>query len=60
MYGGGGNWKDGVNLQQIYEAGAAFEALIDHPSWIDRVQHFLGGEGSFGKCTAPVASSSGV
>ena len=29
-----------------------FEALIDHPSWIDRVQHFLGGEGSFGKCSS--------
>lgn len=39
--------KDGSNLQQIYEAGEPFESLIDHPSWIDRVKHFVGGEGSF-------------
>lgn len=39
--------NDGVNLQQIYEAGEAFECLIDHPSWIDRVKCFIGGEGTF-------------
>lgn len=39
--------KDGLNLQQIYEGGEPFEALIDHPSWIDHVKHFVGGEGSF-------------
>ena len=39
--------NDGVNLQQIYEGGPAFEALIDHPSWIDKVRHFVGGEGTF-------------
>ncbi|MCY3879810.1 MAG: phytanoyl-CoA dioxygenase family protein [Rhodobacteraceae bacterium] len=33
---------EGLNLQQIYEAGPAFETLIDHPSWIGRVLHFLG------------------
>ena len=33
---------EGLNLQQIYEAGPAFERLIDHPSRIDRVTHFLG------------------
>ena len=33
---------EGLNLQQIYEAGPAFERLIDHPSWIDRITHFLG------------------
>ena len=38
---------DGFNLQQIYEAGEPFERLIDHPSWIDQVKHFVGGEGSF-------------
>ena len=38
---------DGFNLQQIYEAGEPFERLIDHPSWIDKVKHFVGGEGSF-------------
>lgn len=41
----GGN--DGLNLQQIYEAGPAFERLIDHPSWIDKVKRFVGGEGTF-------------
>jgi hypothetical protein len=39
--------NDGVNLQQIYEGGAAFERLIDHPNWIEKVRHFVGGEGTF-------------
>ena len=39
--------NDGINLQQIYEGGPAFEQLIDHPSWIDKVKHFVGGEGTF-------------
>jgi hypothetical protein len=38
---------DGLNLQQIYEAGEPFEKLIDHPSWIERVKRFVGGEGTF-------------
>lgn len=38
---------DGLNLQQIYEAGEPWERLIDHPSWIEKVKHFVGGEGSF-------------
>ncbi len=42
-YGG----KEGLNLQQIYEAGEPFERLIDHPSWIGKVRTFLGGEGTF-------------
>ena len=42
-YGG----KEGINLQQIYEGGEPFERLIDQPSWIDKVRHFVGGEGSF-------------
>jgi len=33
---------EGLNLQQIYEGGSAFERLIDHPSWIDKVTHFIG------------------
>ena len=41
-YGG-----DGLNYQQIYEAGEAFERLIDHRSWIDHVKLYVGGEGSF-------------
>ena len=39
--------NDGVNLQQIYEGGLAFERLIDHPSWIEKVKCFVGGEGTF-------------
>ena len=39
--------NDGINLQQIYEGGPAFERLIDHPSWIEKVKHFIGGEGTF-------------
>ena len=42
-YGG----KDGLNLQQIYEAGEPFERLIDHPAWINQVKYFVGGEGTF-------------
>lgn len=42
-YGG----KDGTNFQQIYEAGPSFEALIDHPSWIEKVRTLVGGEGTF-------------
>ena len=36
----------GVNLQFPYEAGRScpvFEKLIDHPSWIGRARHYLGG-----------------
>lgn len=39
--------NNGVNLQQIYEAGEPFERLIDNPSWIEKVKHFVGGEGTF-------------
>jgi len=38
---------DGLNLQQIYEGGEPFEALIDHPAWIEKVKFFVGGEGTF-------------
>lgn len=38
---------DTFQLQQIYEAGEPFERLIDHPSWIDKVKYFVGGEGTF-------------
>lgn len=34
----------GVNLQNIVEAGAAFENLIDHPSWLGYCQKFVGQE----------------
>ena len=42
-YGG----KEGLNLQQIYEAGKPFEKLIDHPSWIHHMLEFVGGEDTF-------------
>lgn len=37
----------GIAYQQIYEAGQSFEELIDHPSWIEKVKEFVGGEGTF-------------
>jgi hypothetical protein len=33
---------EGLNLQQIYEGGPAFEHLVDHPSWIEKVTNFIG------------------
>ena len=45
---------DGLNLQQIYEAGGPFEALIDHPSWIEKVKFFVGGEGTFDYSHGPL------
>ncbi|MEO8395944.1 MAG: phytanoyl-CoA dioxygenase family protein [Chloroflexota bacterium] len=48
------NDKDGITLQQIYEGGAAFEKLIDHPSWTDKVKHFIGGEGTFDYSQSPL------
>lgn len=39
--------EEGLNLQQIYEGGEPFERLIDHPSWIEKVKHFVGGAGTF-------------
>ncbi len=42
-YGG----REGINLQQIYEAGEPFERLIDHPTWINQIKHFVGGAGTF-------------
>ncbi len=38
---------DDFQLQQIYEAGEPFERLIDHPSWIEKLKFFVGGEGTF-------------
>ena len=46
--------RDGLNYQQIYEAGAPFERLIDHPAWFDKVRHFVGGEGSFDEAHGPL------
>ena len=43
----------GINLQQIYEA-PPFDTLIDHPSWIEHVKLFVGGEGSFDYLHGPL------
>lgn len=41
------NDNDGLNLQQIYEAGEPFERLIDHPSWFEKIKSFVGGQETF-------------
>jgi hypothetical protein len=46
--------KDGTNFQQIYEAGEPFERLIDHPSWIGLVKHFVGGQNNFDATHGPL------
>lgn len=46
--------KEGLNLQQIYEAGEPFERLIDNPSWIDHVKTFVGGQKSFDSQHGPL------
>ncbi len=46
--------KNGVNLQQIYEAGPAFEKLIDHPAWHDYMLKFAGGQDSFDQAHGPM------
>ncbi len=45
---------EGLNLQQIYEAGAAWERLIDHPAWFELVKHFVGGQNTFDALHGPV------
>ncbi|KPF89518.1 phytanoyl-CoA dioxygenase family protein [Novosphingobium sp. AAP93] len=37
----------GVELQNIVEAGAPFEALIDHSAWIARVARYCGEQGTY-------------
>lgn len=32
---------DGINFQNIVEAGPVFERHIDHPSWVDHVRRFV-------------------
>lgn len=49
-YGG----REGLNLQQIYEGGACWEQLIDHPSYIERVRTFVGGEDTFDYLHGPL------
>ncbi len=42
-----GDATSGINYQQIYEAGAPYEKLIDHPAWFEHVKLFIGAEGTF-------------
>ena len=37
----------GISYQQVYELGGAFERMIDHPSYINYVLRFLGGQDTF-------------
>jgi hypothetical protein len=46
--------KDGINLQQIYEAGAPFERMIDNPLWIEKVKRFVGGQNNFDFAHGPL------
>ncbi|HEV2517365.1 MAG TPA: phytanoyl-CoA dioxygenase family protein [Devosia sp.] len=41
------NGHAGLELQNIVEAGKPFEALIDHPSWIDRLRRYCGEDGTY-------------
>lgn len=34
--------QEGLVLQQVYEAGPAWEQLIDHPAWFNKAVHFIG------------------
>ena len=40
----GASTPDGINFQNVIEAGPAFEACIDHPAWIGRVKRFVEGD----------------
>ena len=34
--------QEGLGMQQLYEAGPVWEELIDHPSWFEKIKHFVG------------------
>lgn len=34
--------QEGMIFHQLYEAGPAWESLIDHPSWFGKAVHFIG------------------
>lgn len=37
----------GISYQQVMELGGTFERMIDHPSYINYVQRFVGGQDTF-------------
>lgn len=41
------NGRAGLEMQNIIEGGKPFETLIDHPSWVQRLQRYCGEEGSY-------------
>jgi ectoine hydroxylase-related dioxygenase (phytanoyl-CoA dioxygenase family) len=41
------NGVAGLELQNIVEGGEPFEKLIDHPSWINRLQKYCGEENTY-------------
>ena len=41
---GGSGHAHGCQIQQCYELGGPFEALVDHPSFFGKVRRFLGPE----------------
>ena len=55
----------GYELHNCVEAGAPFEELIDHPSWIELVRHYCGDEDSYtagvfiDECIASIRRSGG-
>ncbi|WP_375452256.1 phytanoyl-CoA dioxygenase family protein [uncultured Devosia sp.] len=59
------NGHAGLELQNVVEAGKPFETLIDHPSWVDRLQRYCGEDGSWveglyiDECFASVRRSGG-
>lgn len=59
------NGNAGLELQNIVEAGAPFERLIDHPSWIDLLRRFCGEQDSYvqglyiDECFASIRRSGG-
>jgi hypothetical protein len=59
------NGRAGMELQNIVHAGPAFEALIDHPSWVDRMRRYCGEQGTWveglfiDECFASVRRSGG-
>ena len=59
------NGMAGVELQNIVEAGEPFEKLIDHPSWINRLERYCGEKGTYveglfiDECFASIRRSGG-
>ena len=59
------NGYAGVELQNIVEGGEPFERLIDHPSWITRLQRYCGEHNSYvqglfiDECFASIRRSGG-